>query len=123
MPHFLVYKLIVDSTRCEYLTLVSSQNDQFFCSVGIETFVSKRGKEGCRVFNGCAHDDPDRLFHRGTPAATMGQHNSLLDSMVSSSNCNLAPTTRVHTDSAVDKEEIERLRRRFLKLDRDGSGI
>jgi len=39
----------------------------------------------------------------------MGQHNSqLLENMVSSSN--------------FDKEEIERLRRRFLKLDRDGSG-
>ena len=27
-----------------------------------------------------------------------------------------------YSDCLVDKEEIERLRRRFLKLDRDGSG-
>jgi hypothetical protein len=52
---------------------------------------------------------------------TMGQHNSqLLDSMVSSSNC--TPNTPSILTRVVDKEEIERLRRRFLKLDRDGSG-
>src|SRR5271169_3680661 len=51
----------------------------------------------------------------------MGQHNSqLLESMVSSSNC--IPDTLSILTCVVDKEEIERLRRRFLKLDRDGSG-
>ena len=52
----------------------------------------------------------------------MGQQNSqLLNDMVSKSNC-ADPTFAFVSNLLVDREEIERLRRRFLKLDRDGSG-